>query len=450
MGVKTLGGSTPPSRTIRSFDDPGVRGVLVKVAVEELEACKRRLAVEAPADVVQKEWERAYGRVQKQARLPGFRKGHVPRSLVKLHFADDVRREVAEHLIPDIYRQALSEARLDPVNEPDLTDVKLEENAPLSFVAVVEVKPAIELGDYKGVEVQHAPKAITDDEVTATLEQMREQQAEFRAVDRAAATGDLVVVDYTLRPDEHDPTTANGYHFVLGSGAVMPEIDAAAAGMNAGEQREVVLHFPDDHRIESLRGKGGSATLKVSEVKEKILPTLDDDFAKSLGEFETLDALRAELSRQLEVRAQTEQRRELEDKVVGAVLQRHDFTVPEAMVMRQIAHQVEHARERLRRQGVDPDKVPWDVPKLVGELRPGAEQGVKRALLLEAIADKEGVVAGDDEVEGEVEKIARASQRPAPAVRRMMEKSGDLEALRLGLRERKTLDLLIEHATVRA
>ena len=450
MGVKTLGGSTPPSRTIRSFDDPGVRGVLVKVAVEELEACKRRLAVEAPADVVQKEWERAYGRVQKQARLPGFRKGHVPRSLVKLHFADDVRREVAEHLIPDIYRQALSEARLDPVNEPDLTDVKLEENAPLSFVAVVEVKPAIELGDYKGVEVQHAPKAITDDEVTATLEQMREQQAEFRAVDRAAATGDLVVVDYTLRPDEHDPTTANGYHFVLGSGAVMPEIDAAAAGMNAGEQREVVLHFPDDHRIESLRGKGGSATLKVSEVKEKILPALDDDFAKSLGEFETLDALRAELARQLEARAQTEQRRELEDKVVGAVLQRHAFTVPEAMVMRQIAHQVEHARERLRRQGVDPDKVPWDVPKLVGELRPGAEQGVKRALLLEAIADKEGVVAGDDEVEGEVEKIARASQRPAPAVRRMMEKSGDLEALRLGLRERKTLDLLIEHATVRA
>ena len=450
MGVKTLGGSTPPSRTIRSFDDPGVRGVLVKVAVEELEACKRRLAVEAPVDVVQKEWERAYGRVQKQARLPGFRKGHVPRSLVKLHFADDVRREVAEHLIPDIYRQALSEARLDPVNEPDLTDVKLEENAPLSFVAVVEVKPAIELGDYKGVEVQHAPKAITDDEVTATLEQMREQQAEFRAVDRAAATGDLVVVDYTLRPDEHDPTTANGYHFVLGSGAVMPEIDAAAAGMNAGEQREVVLHFPDDHRIESLRGKGGSATLKVSEVKEKILPALDDDFAKSLGEFETLDALRAELSRQLEARAQTEQRRELEDKVVGAVLQRHDFTVPEAMVMRQIAHQVEHARERLRRQGVDPDKVPWDVPKLVGELRPGAEQGVRRALLLEAIADKEGVVAGDDEVEGEVEKIARASQRPAPAVRRMMEKSGDLEALRLGLRERKTLDLLIEHATVRA
>src|SRR6266850_5052687 len=132
----------------------------MKVAVEEMESCKRRLVVEAPADVVTKEWERAYDRVQKQARLPGFRKGHVPRSLVKVHFADDVRREVAEHLIPDVYRRALTEARLEPVDEPDLQDVKLEEGAPLSFVAVVEVKPDIALGDYKGLEVEHSTPPV--------------------------------------------------------------------------------------------------------------------------------------------------------------------------------------------------------------------------------------------------------------------------------------------------
>jgi trigger factor len=424
--------------------------VFVKVAVESLEACKRRLAVEAPVDVVQKEWERAYGRVQKQARLPGFRKGHVPRSLVKLHFADDVRREVAEHLIPDVYRQALTEARLDPVNEPELEQVKLEENAPLSFVAVVEVKPDIALGEYKGLEVQHGPTPVTDDDVSRALEGMREQQAEFRAVERAAAEGDLVVVDYTLRPEDHDPSTATGYHFVIGSGAVMPEIDAAAVGTRAGDDKEIPLRFPDDHRVESLRGKGGSAVLKVSEVKEKVLPPVDDEFAKSLGDFETLDALRAEIRRQLEARHEAEQRRALEDKLVGEALARHEFTVPDTMVMRQIAHQVEHARDRLRRQGVDPDAVQWDVPKLVGELRPAAEQGVRRALLLEAIADKEGLAPAEPEVDAEVEKIARASQRPTPAVRRMMEKSGDLETLRAGLRERKTLDFLIEHATIRA
>jgi trigger factor len=220
--------------------------------------------------------------------------------------------------------------------------------------------------------------------------------------------------------------------------------------MRAGDKRDVTLRFPDDHRMESLRGKGGTATVKVSEVKEKILPAVDDEFAKGLGQFETLEALRAEVRTQLEARREVEQRRELEDKVVAAALERHPFTVPEAMVMRQIAHQVEHARERLRRQGVDPDGVQWDYQKLIGELRPGAEQAVRRALLLEAIADKEAIQVPDAEVDAEVDKIAAATQRPTPAVRRMMEKSGDLESLRHGLRERKTLDFLIERASIHA
>jgi len=422
----------------------------MKVAVEEIEGCKRRLAVEAPVDVVTQEWERAYGRVQKRATLPGFRRGHVPRSLVKLHFADDVRREVAEHLIPDVYRRALSEARIAPVNEPDLQDLKLEEGAALTFTAVVEVKPAIALGEYRGVEVQHAPAPVTDADVDDALGRMREQHAQFRSVERAAATDDLVVVDYTLAPQDHEPTTAAGYHFLVGSGTVLQEIDGAVVGMRAGEEREVSLRFADDHRMETLRGKSGTAHLKLGEVKEKVLPALDDEFAKTLGEFETLDALRAEVRRQLEARREADARQELENKIMDALLARHEFGVPDAMVMRQVAHQVEHTRERLRRQGVDPDGIQWDYPKIVGELRPAAEKAVRRALLLEAIADQETLAASDAEVDAEVERFALASQRPVPAVRRMMEKSGDLEALRHGLRDRKTLDLLIEHARVTA
>src|SRR5262249_24724109 len=163
--ARALGGSTPPSRTTPGRSSRAGKRSRMKVAVEEIEGCKRRLAVEAPVDVVQKERERAYGRGQKRAALPGFRKGHVPRSLVKLHLADDVRREVAEHLIPDVYRQALTEARIDPVNEPDLQELTLEENAPLSFKAVVEVKPVIALGDYRGVEVEHTTPSVTDADV---------------------------------------------------------------------------------------------------------------------------------------------------------------------------------------------------------------------------------------------------------------------------------------------
>ncbi len=421
----------------------------MKVEVETVEGCKRRLAVEAPADVVQREWEQAYGRVQRQVRLPGFRKGHVPRTLVKLHFAGDVRREVAEHLIPEVYSQAVTEARIEPVNEPDLQDVRLEEGQPLSFVAVVEVKPTIELTDYKGVDVEHHAAPVTDADVDATLDQMREQHAEFRSVERAAVPGDLVIVDYTLTTEGREPATASGYQFIIGSGAVLREIDEAIPGMIAGEERQVGIRFADDYRIEDLRGKSGGATVKLVEVKEKILPTLDDDFAKTLGEFENLEAVRAEVRRQLEGRRSADSRRELEDKIVDAVLAKHDFGVPEALVIRQVTHQVEHARERMRRQGVDPDRVQWDYPKLLGELKPAAEKGVRRTLLLEAIAEREGVLVDDADVEAEVERIAQATQRPAPAVRRMMEKSGDLEALRLGLREKKALDLLVNHAVVR-
>ena len=421
----------------------------MKVAVEEIEGCKRRLAVEAPAEVVQKEWERAYGRVQKQARLPGFRKGHVPRSLVKLHFAGDIRREVAEHLIPDVYRQAVAEAQLDPVAEPDLQDVKLEEGAPLSFVAVIEVKPAITLGEYTGVEVQHAPGEVTDADVEATLERLREDQAQFVNVERAAAPGDLLIVDYTLAPEGHEASTAQGYHFVVGSGAVMPEIDEAAVGMRAGDKREIALRFPDDHRIETLRGRGGRATLRVSEVKEKRLPELDDEFARTLGEFETLAAVRDELRQQLQAQRAAEDRRALEEGVVDALLARHAFTVPESMVVRHVGHQIEHGRERLRRQGVDPDRVPWDYAKLLAELRPAAERAVRRSLLLEAIGDKEAIAPAAADVDAEVDKLAEATQRPAPAVRRMMEKSGDLDGLLASLRERMTLEFLVERAVVR-
>ena len=422
----------------------------MRVEVTDVEACKRRVAVEAPLEVVNQQWERAYGRVQKQARLPGFRKGHVPRSLVKVHFADEVRREVAEHLIPEVYRQALSEAQLDPVNEPDIQDLRLEEGAPLSFVAVVEVKPAIALRDYTGVEVEHAPTPITTERVDETLERMREQQAEFRLVERAAAPGDLVIVDYTLAIEGQEPSSQTGYAFVVGDGSVMREIDEAAVGMRAGEQRDVGFRFPDDHRREELRGKSGTAALKIVEVKEKVLPPLDDELAKSMGQFDDLAALRDELHKQLESRQQSEDRMALEDKVVDALLGRHEFGVPESLVMRQIAHQVEHARERMRRQGVDPDRLPWDYDKLIGELRPGAERAVRRGLLLEAVADREGLAPTEADLDAEVAKIAEASQRPAPAVRRMMEKGGDLEALRRGLRERMTLQFLIDRAQIRS
>jgi trigger factor len=422
----------------------------MKVDVQEIGACKRRLDVEETPEVVREAWERAFARIQKDARLPGFRKGKVPRSMIKLHFADDVRQEVARRLIPEVYRQALAETQLHPVEEPDLEQVTLEESAPLRFSAVVEIKPAITLGRYVGLGVTHAPKPFAESEVEEALGHLQEQHAEYRSVERPADPGDLVIVDYTLTPDGMEPRHQTGYSFTIGGGAVMPEIDEAAIGLPAGGARDTRVRFPETHSNEALRGKSADAHVRVAEVKEKVLPPLDDDFARSVGEFETLDALRAELRRSLEARRAQENRRALENAVMDAALGEHPFEVPETLVLRQVASQIEHMREHMRRQGVDPDRLPWDYKKMAEELRPGAEKAVRRALLLEAIADTEGLAPSDADVEAEIERMARASQRPPAAVRALLERDGALEGLRLSLTEARTLDFLIERATITA
>jgi trigger factor len=264
-------------------------------------------------------------------------------------------------------------------------------------------------------------------------------------VERAADPGDLVIVDYTLTPEGQEPRTETGYGFIIGGGSVLPEMEEAVIGLTAGGSRQTRVRFGDDHRNEALRGKSAEASVTVTEVKEKVLPALDDEFAKTVGgTFETLDALRTEVRTGLSARRDADNQRALETAVLDAVMAGHTFEVPEALILRQVGHQIEHAREHMRRQGVDPDKVPWDYKKLLEDLRPGAEKAVKRALLIEAIAEKEGLAAADADVDAEVERVAQASQRPAPAVRRMLEQSGDLEGIRHSLGERRTIDFLIE------
>jgi trigger factor len=420
----------------------------MRVDVEELGACKRRLQVEEAPEVVQEAWEQAFTRVQREARLPGFRKGKVPRSMIKLHFSDDVRKEVARQLIPEVYRQAIAETRLEPVEEPDVREVTLEESAPLKFSAVVEIKPTIPLGEYTGITVPHTPKPFSESEVDEALTQLQEQHAEYRVVERPADVGDLVIVDYTLTPEGMPPRTETGASIVIGRGAVLPEIEEAIIGLAPGGARDARLRFPETHPNEALRGKPADVRVQVTEVKEKVLPAIDDDFARGLGEYETLEALRTELRAGLEKRREQENRRALEMATLEAVLAAHAFEVPDALVLRQVGHQIEHIREQMRRQGVDPERLPWDYQKMLEEMRPAAEKAVKRALLIEAITEREGLAATDADVEAEVERLAQAGQRPPAAVRAMLERSGDLERLRASLGEKRTLDFLIDRASV--
>jgi trigger factor len=420
----------------------------MKVEVQELEPCKRQLVVEAPETEVTAAWEAAYGRVQREARLPGFRRGKVPRSLVRAHFAGEVRRAVAEQLVPDVYRRAVDEARLSPVEDPEVKDLQLEEGQPLRFTAVVEIKPAVPLGEYHGLRVTHAPVAVTDADIDAALQNLAERQATLAAVARPVQAEDHVIIDYTIEPDGGEPRTEQGYGFQVGGGRVLPEMDEAVIGLSAGDERRVAVHFPAEHPREDLRGKSGQLSLRVVEVKEKELPALDDEFARGLGVHQTLAELREAVRVELAAQHERQNRRALEEAVVEAALDRHDFAVPDSLIQRDIGHRLARMEANFKRQGIDPSKLDWDFAKLAEELRPPALRAVRWALLQEAIAEREALTVTEAEVEAEIARIAQESGRAPQAVRSVLQRGGDLEHLRLGLRETRVLNLLIDNAHI--
>ena len=295
--------------------------------------------------------------------------------------------------------------------------------------------------------MRHAPAPVTDENVEAALEQMREHHAELRSVERPAAPGDVVIVDYTLSPEGLPSNSESGYAFQVGEGSVLPEIDQAVVGVRAGEEREVGVRFSAEHRREELRDKPGRAAVKVVEVKEKVLPALDDDFAKQVGSSTPWTPCApscAASSRRGEIATTSSPWRARSSRPCSRAT---SFPCPRPWSCAGCSTTWSTREQRLRRQGIDPDTVPWDYQKLVADLRQGRRGG---AAHLAPRSHRRGRARGaqETEVDAEIEKLAAASRRPAAAVRRMMDKGGELEALRSGLREQQTLDLLIRHATV--
>ena len=369
-------------------------------------------------------------------------------TLVRSRFGDEVRQAVAEALVPAVYRRAVDEAQLRPVEDPEFRELELAEGRPLRFTAVVEIKPAIALGEYRGVTAQHSPRPVTDADVETTLTAIAEQRATLVTVQRPTRVGDFVVVDYELHPEAGEPRREQGYAFEVGGGRVLPEMDEAVIGLEAGADRRVQVRFPDQHPREELRGRTGELTLRVVEVKEKEVPPIDDELARGLGSHDTLAELRAAVRARLDADRARQDRQALEEAVVDAALARHEFMVPESLVVREVSHRIGHASENLRRQGIDPDAVRWDYQKLAAEIRPDAERAVRRALLLEAIAAREEITATDADVDTEVVRMAQDSGRPPQAIRSLLERGNELDGLRLTLREAKTVALLVEHARI--
>ena len=409
---------------------------------------KREISVEIPAEEVTRETEAIVQKYQKMARLPGFRRGHVPTSIIKQRFKEDLKSDVVEALVPRYFRKEAEKLGMIPVSQPRVTDLHIHEGEPLRFKASFEIMPEIKVEGYKELRADRPEIAVKDEEVEEALGNVREQHATFTSVEgRSLADGDFAQSSMDGRPKEDDGT-AKPVHMdevliEIGGKNTVPEFTANLRGANAGEEREFEVSYPADASDKRLAGKTFIYTVKIHAIKQKNLPELNDEFAKELGEFTSLDQVRKQIRENMLAERRHAAEREAKDKLVAELVKRNDFEVPESLVDRQIDIRLERGLRALAAQGMKmEDMKKMDLPRLRAGQRDQAVQDVKSSLLLERIAEREGIVVGDEELNREIDSLAQQTKQTPEAVRTRLTQDGGLDRIRNRIRSEKTLDFL--------
>lgn len=410
-----------------------------------VEGCKHELAFTIPQVDVEAETERVVAEYQKQARLPGFRPGKAPASMIRSRFGGDIRQKVLENLIPRALGERFRQENLNVVGRPEIKDLKFENGSAIEFKAEFEVAPDFELGEYVGIEAPYTEASATDEEVDKRLEQLRESKAQLvNEEPRPAQDGDFAVVSLESIAGV-DPAVKNDDMTIqIADADTFPAFTEGLRGMSPGESKEIEVAYPADYGEEKLAGKTVKFHVTLKQIRRKELPDLDDDFAQELGDFQTVEelrsAVRSAITREKEAAAQQAARTAILDKLVDA----HDFPVPEAYIDRQIESQAESYLRTLAAQGVDLKDVKLDWNKLRESQKDRATRDVKASLILDKIAEREAIVATQDDVDKEIQRIARAEREPPAAVRMKLEKSGGLNQLAGRIRTEKTLQFLFD------
>jgi trigger factor len=438
-------GSLGPLPGFREFLSRVLKGYNVS-PTETKESTKREIAVEVPAEQVQRETEALIQKYQKLARLPGFRKGHVPPSIIRQRFSEEIKTEVVEALVPRYFRQEAEKQGLVPVSQPRVTDLHIHDGEPLRFKASFEVLPEIKVEGYKDLRADKPVIEITDEEVQAALNHLQEQHATFDAIEgRVLADGDFAQVSLDGRPKEGggQPMHMDDVLVEIGGKNTMPEFTEHLRGASAGEEKVFEVKYPEDSNDERLRGKTFDYTVKVLSLKKKNLPELNDAFAKELGDFTGIDDVKQRVRENMESEKKHSAEHEAKDKLVAELVKRNEFEVPEAMVDRQIDVRLERGLRALASQGMRAeDMKKMDLNRLRAGQRDQAVQEVKASLLLDRIADLEKVEVSDQEIDHEIEALALQTKQTSEAVRARLTRDGALDRIRNRIRNEKTLNFL--------
>lgn len=412
----------------------------MKASWERVGADRARFEVEVPAERVSRAFERAYRKVVQKVNVPGFRRGKAPRPILERFVGKGALAEEAlDEVLPEAYGEAVRQSGLDPIDRPQLDVEKMEDGEPLVFKAEVPVKPEVQLGTYRDLEVEREVPEVSEADVAAQLDLLAERQTQLVTHDGPAETGHYAVIDFTGYADGQpfEGGQASDYVLPLGSGTFIPGFEDQLFGARAGEEREVRVAFPADYNAAHLAGKDATFEVKVNEVKRREKPAIDDELARGLGRFQSLQELQADLTNRLQQAADEAATRLYEGRIVEKVAAASEVEPPEVLVHRRVHSMMDDLFDRVRSQGVDPAQFLQSAGKTTDDLHrefhDPAKKAVKVDLVLEAIARREGLTVGDDEVRAEIERSVRPYDEQAEAMRRLLLSPDRFAAIREAL-----------------
>lgn len=416
----------------------------------DVSSVKKEVEVEIPADLIANESKRVTNEFARQAKIPGFRPGKVPAAVVRNRFAKEIQEEVMSRLLPVTFRDAVADRGVEPVGDPQLEHLDpFIEGAAVKYKAAFEVKPQIELAEYRGIEIDEKKVEVADADVDAMIERMREQASSYRPeTERGLQDGDYAMIDITTSGEGIESETRAG-HLKMGEESPLPELHGALFGKMPGETASFDHTYGEDANNENFRGKSIHHEVSLKEIRVQEKPEVTDEFAKSVGEWESVELMRDAIKFDIFRHREQEVLREKRNQIGEHLLKTHDFEVPESLVEDELGKSLNNYARFLASQGIDLEKAQIDWPKMRDDFKPEAVKRVKRSLILEAIARKEGIQAGDVEVDAEIRRASNEQQRDFAEVRHRLKHDGGYEALRASLAQEKALDFLLKEAKAR-
>lgn len=409
-----------------------------------------KLVIETTAEEFEKGLNEAYNKNKNKITIPGFRKGKAPRKMIeKLYGAEIFYEDAANAIIPEAYAQAAEESKLEIVSQPKIEVVELEQGKPFVFSAAVAVKPEVELGQYKGVEVAKVETEVTDEDVANELKKIQEQNSRTISVaERAVKDGDMTVIDFEgfVDGEAFEGGKGENYPLTIGSHSFIDNFEDQIIGMNIGDEKEINVTFPEEYHAEELKGKPAMFKVKVKEIKEKVLPELDDDFAQDVSDFDTLAEYKEDLKKNITVRKENEAKAKKEDEAIAKIIETSKMDIPEAMINTQVNRMLEDFAQRLQSQGLSVEQyfqyTGVTAEKIIEDMKPQAVKNIQSRLVLEAIVKAENIEVSDEEFEAELNKMAEQYKMEIEKIKEFM---GEYESkqIREDIAIQKAVDVIV-------